>query len=55
MLDDLAEDPGCFLGAASVDGQPKTSVTVVVYNLNESRAFQSIIKDHRLCLPAFSC
>lgn len=53
MLDDLAEDPGCFLGAASVDGQPKTSVTIVVYNLNESRAFWSIIKDHRLCLHGF--
>lgn len=47
MLADLAEQPGCLLGAASVDRQPESSVTVVVYNLNESRVFQNISKDHR--------
>lgn len=47
MLDDLAEQPGCLLGAASVDRQPESSVAIVVYNLNESQAFQSISNDQR--------
>lgn len=47
MLDDLAKQPGCLLGAASVDGQPETSVTVVVDHLNDSHTFYNIRKEHR--------
>lgn len=35
-LDDLAEESGCLLGAAPVDGQPVASMTVVVDHLDDS-------------------
>lgn len=39
LLHDLTEEPRRFLGAASVDGEPETSVAVVVYHLNNATIF----------------
>lgn len=50
-LEDLAQQPGCLLGAASVDGQPETSMTVVVDHLNDSQT----IRDHRDGFHPCSC
>lgn len=52
LLDDLAEQPGYLLGAASVDGQPVTSMTVVVDHLNDSQTFYNIREDHRYSIPS---
>lgn len=37
LFHNLAEEPRCLLGAASVNSESKTSMAIVMYYLNESQ------------------